>query len=271
MGFDAKLRSRGQDLARLLHSAGKSSIANDRQPAKARQRLAPQFETLADKVGRLDRQSSDIAARPREARDQTAPHRVGVDGEDDGDRGCRPHDGWDGGAERDDDVNLHPDELGGDFGVPVEAIIRPAILNREVAAFGPAKLAQPFQKCGVPLALADTWRHADISDCRHFLLRTRCKRRRNRSRAAKGDELPPPHSITSSAVASSVGGTVRPSNFAVCKLMTSSNLLDCITGRTAGFSPLRMRLESMPTWRYASARLVPELISPPASANSLTE
>src|SRR5262249_55475911 len=49
------------------------------------------------------------------------------------------------------------------------------------------------------------------------------------------------HSITSSARASSDGGTVRPIVLAVWALMTSSNLLACTTGRSAGFAPLRMR------------------------------
>jgi TRAP-type uncharacterized transport system substrate-binding protein len=49
------------------------------------------------------------------------------------------------------------------------------------------------------------------------------------------------HSITSSASASSVGGTFRPIARAVTKLMTRSNLVGCATGRSAGFSPLRMR------------------------------
>ena len=39
------------------------------------------------------------------------------------------------------------------------------------------------------------------------------------------------YSITSSARASSVGGTSRPSIRALWTLMTSSNLLDCTTGR----------------------------------------
>src|SRR5215475_10448601 len=49
------------------------------------------------------------------------------------------------------------------------------------------------------------------------------------------------HSITSSATASSDGGTSRPSAFAVLRLMTSSYLVGACTGRSAGFSPLRMR------------------------------
>jgi hypothetical protein len=50
-----------------------------------------------------------------------------------------------------------------------------------------------------------------------------------------------PHSITSSAVASREGGTVRPSILAVWALMTSSSLLTCTTGKSAGLTPLRMR------------------------------
>src|SRR5262249_38387869 len=49
------------------------------------------------------------------------------------------------------------------------------------------------------------------------------------------------HSITSSARASRVGGTLRPSVRAVSALITSSNLLDCTTGRSAAFAPLRIR------------------------------
>src|SRR5262245_45470562 len=49
------------------------------------------------------------------------------------------------------------------------------------------------------------------------------------------------HSITSSASARSLSGTSRPSALAVFRLMTSSNFVDCITGRSPGFSPLRIR------------------------------
>ena len=49
------------------------------------------------------------------------------------------------------------------------------------------------------------------------------------------------YSITSSALARSDGGTVRPSALAVLRFMTNSNLVGACTGRSAGFSPLRMR------------------------------
>src|SRR5262249_48138719 len=54
--------------------------------------------------------------------------------------------------------------------------------------------------------------------------------------------LPPSHhSITSLARASTVVGTSRPSAFAALRLMTNSYLVGACTGRSPGFSPLRMR------------------------------
>jgi hypothetical protein len=49
------------------------------------------------------------------------------------------------------------------------------------------------------------------------------------------------YSITSSARASRVGATSRPSAFAVFRLMMNSNLVGCNTGRSAGLAPLRIR------------------------------
>src|SRR6516162_6581382 len=74
-----------------------------------------------------------------------------------------------------------------------------------------------------------------------YLLRARRARPRRRA-AEQRDELTTfHHSITSSARASSVGGTSRPSALAVLRLRNRSTLVDCCTGRSAGFSPLRMR------------------------------
>ena len=49
------------------------------------------------------------------------------------------------------------------------------------------------------------------------------------------------YSITLSARARSVLGISIPNTFAVCRLMTNSNLLARRTGRVAGFSPLSTR------------------------------
>ena len=45
------------------------------------------------------------------------------------------------------------------------------------------------------------------------------------------------YSITSSAVASTNGGMVRPSVLAVLRLMTRSNFVGCSMGMSAGFAP----------------------------------
>src|SRR4029077_2877714 len=79
--------------------------------------------------------------------------------------------------------------------------------------------------------------HVEIPDHRHRRLLRSCHHRpRGRSTAEERDEFSPPHSITSSARASSVGGIVRPSALAVFKLRTSSNFVGACTGRSAGFS-----------------------------------
>ena len=49
------------------------------------------------------------------------------------------------------------------------------------------------------------------------------------------------YSITSSAATSSVFGTVSPRALAALRLRTISTRVDCCTGRSAGFSPLRIR------------------------------
>src|SRR5262249_38290261 len=73
------------------------------------------------------------------------------------------------------------------------------------------------------------------------LLCARRQRPRGCCAPEQRDELPPFHSITSSASASSLPGTVRPSILAVWALITNSNLVDCTTGKSAGLAPLRMR------------------------------
>src|SRR5262245_53241467 len=94
---------------------------------------------------------------------------------------------------------------------------------------------RPCVRVGIALCLDH--QHADVP---HPLALLRARRERPRRRAAEQrDELAPLHSITSSAVASSVGGTVRPSIRAVWWLMTNSNFDACSTGKSAGFAPLR--------------------------------
>src|SRR4029077_9228837 len=121
----------------------------------------------------------------------------------------------------------------------------PAGVDPHVAAVGPAQLLQHLHKRSeADLSVRVGSRRAkEHPDAPHTLalLRARGVRHRNRRAGKPRDELAPPHSITSSARASSDGGTVRPSALAVFRLITSSYLVGACTGRSAGFSPLRMR------------------------------
>ena len=101
-------------------------------------------------------------------------------------------------------------------------------------------MACSWMEKGRSVALGEPLKEADPP---HLLglLRALRERPRDRRAAEQRDERAAFHSITSSAATSSLSGTVRPSIRAVEALMTSSNLLACTTGRSAGLAPLRMR------------------------------
>src|SRR5262249_13461722 len=65
------------------------------------------------------------------------------------------------------------------------------------------------------------------------------------------------YSITSSANVSTVGRIFRFSAFAVLRLITSSNLVGCSTGMSAGFTPRRILFTSSAARRYWSGRFCP--------------
>src|SRR6478609_5123530 len=113
-----------------------------------------------------------------------------------------------------------------------------SIFDVDVLPLDVTKITQPLTE-GVDFRRGSGRAVMQETDPRDFrwLLRPCGKRPRRRRAAKQRDELAPSHSITSSARASSVGGTVRPSILAACWLMTSSYLLDCTTGRSVGFAP----------------------------------
>src|SRR5262249_15408825 len=96
------------------------------------------------------------------------------------------------------------------------------------------------------------------ADAPHGLALLRSRRERPHRRAAeKRDELAAPHSITSSARASSVSGTMRPIALAVLRLIPSSYLAPPATGRSAGFSLLRLRSTKQAARRYCLSLSTP--------------
>src|SRR5262249_34253115 len=127
---------------------------------------------------------------------------------------------------------------------------QPVVLDDHVLAFDVAGFVKAFTE-RTSIACRGLGRPAaDKPDHRHRrLLRARRQRPRGSRAADKRDEIAPRHSITSLALASKVAGTVMPSILAICALMTNSNLVDCTTGKSTGFAPLRMRPLYTPTWR----------------------
>ena len=98
-----------------------------------------------------------------------------------------------------------------------------------------------LERCdpGLPFSTAFGKRHQHANaSC--ILLRACCEWPRG-STAEQRDELSTPHSITSSASASKLGGISRPIALAVLRLTANSNLVGCWTGSSLGFSPRRMR------------------------------
>ena len=119
-----------------------------------------------------------------------------------------------------------------------------SMLDSDIAVLGPPERLEPLPKRNnagqrFRIVLDVRMEERDATHARR-LLRVHSERPRRRATNER-DELAPLHSITASASASSLSGTARPSVLAVLRLIASSNLVDCITGRSAGFSPLRIR------------------------------
>src|SRR5262249_37484486 len=122
----------------------------------------------------------------------------------------------------------------------VVVTIRPAELNRDVLPLDEAALGQAVAECGDEVRRILRRARAHETDDRDRRLLRLCRKRPRRRSAESQDELPPPHSITSSASADSEGGTVIPSALAVLRLMISSNFVGCSTGSSLGPTPRRI-------------------------------
>src|SRR5262245_30586286 len=100
-------------------------------------------------------------------------------------------------------------------------IVAPTKVDGKVLTFREPAPLQPLPERGNKLRRATSRRAAEKPDHRHCLLRAR-RQRPCRRAAEQRDELAAFHSITSSASASSLSGTSRPSALAVLRLMTNS-------------------------------------------------
>src|SRR6516164_3452560 len=98
-------------------------------------------------------------------------------------------------------------QIGGHRGKPIVLALCPAIFDRHIAPFGIAVFAHSSPKRTQPGCEHVARASIEEPDHRHrWLLRARSERPRGRRAAEQRDELAPPHSITSSAIASTFDG-----------------------------------------------------------------
>src|SRR5262245_37420105 len=139
-------------------------------------------------------------------------------------------------------IRPHPHEFGSEASQALVIPAWPALLDVEVATFDPPEILQATaERRHAELAFGVLLRQPrnQHADAVHLLTLLCAHRERPRRCAAEhSDELAPLHSITSSAMASTVCGTSRPSAFAALRLIANSNLVGCTTGRSAGRAPL---------------------------------
>src|SRR5712691_6236143 len=217
-----------------------------------------------DRLSHPERGAGDV--RTPEAGRKSFPDRIGTHADD----GYRRR-GLAGGFERcraagKDHGDLEADQLGYEIRELADASLRHSVLDDDVLSLDVAELAQPLAECPGAEVIRSGCQITDARDSDR-LLRARRERPRRRGGAEERDELAPPHrrahSITSSARASSVSGTVRPSALAVLRLIASRYLVGIWTGRSAGVSPLRMRSTYPAARRYWSTTSGPYEVRPP--------
>jgi hypothetical protein len=146
-----------------------------------------------------------------------------------------------GRANRENDVHTKLDQFRSELRKTVLPAFRVAPLDKKGFALDVAELPQTLSERREKVRTAGWPTRLDMPYFGDPHRPSRRKRPRSRRAAEHRDELAALHSITSSARASSVAGTSRPSAFAVLRLMISSYFVGACTGRSAGFSPLRIR------------------------------
>jgi hypothetical protein len=140
--FETKSLSCGLYLVDLKLASGVTYESEYRQLAECRHEFTQNFEALARKVKRLERHAGNVATGTCHARDQALTNRVTRQREDN--RYVRSRLLGYIASDRDDDVDLKPDELSRIIGIALATSFRPAIFNRDVPAFALTELVQPL-------------------------------------------------------------------------------------------------------------------------------
>src|SRR6266571_7791545 len=137
-------------------------------------------------------------------------------------------------------------------------VVGPAVFDPDIPTFSKPGIGQTAEEAGDAEVLGLLRSAAEIPDCGHSrLLSVRRERPRGCHATKQRDELAPFHSITSSARASSEGGTSIPSALAVLRLMRNSNLVGCSTGRSPGLAPFSILSTKVAARRKRTTKLGP--------------
>src|SRR5262249_49297488 len=140
------------------------------------------------------------------------------------------HERRSGAAASDNDRDAFANQIARQSRQPVQLVLGPAVLNRDVLALGIARFLQALPKSGKRIGEHLGRLGVEKADRRYRLLRARHERPRRRAAEKRGEVAAlhlRGHSMTSSASASSLSGIWRPSALAVLRLMASSNFVGC--------------------------------------------
>src|SRR5574337_2226370 len=241
----------------------------DAHPGDRGDGFLEQLQLFGAQVRGEEGEPRDVPAWPRQVPDETGSHGIGNDHHDNGER-LRRVLGREGRWRRmrNNDVNLEAHQFSREVCKPLGLPCSPSVLHREILPLDMAKLTQPL-----PEGLYSFGRDANGGrpaeqkpDSRDLgrLLRFGGERCGEQAPGQSADERPAAdHWISSSARRRSDCGIVRPSALAVLRLITSSNLLGCSTGRSAGLAPLRILSTCVAARRKRTAQSSPYEMSPP--------
>src|SRR5262249_41628806 len=118
----------------------------------------------------------------------------------------------------DNHAHLLTNQVGSQCRQAIIIILRPSILDRHIAVFDEAAFPKSIVEDGQTTLITPSRACVQETDHEFFRLLCACRVRPHCRSTDKNKELSPPHSMTSSARASSAGGMVRPSAFAVLGL-----------------------------------------------------
>src|SRR5262245_30097660 len=246
MHLQAETASRRLHVSRLWFRIGIDRVAEQGHDAHPGDQLVQQVQTLRSDLDVQHNHAGEISSWSVQAGEEAGCDRV-AGGKKDDRYGRRRRLGHGRGrGVRGDHAHLSAKEIGGQRRQTLVATLGPAVFDPYITALYIAGFAEALAEGVCELRIFPGRSAVEEPDYGHRRL-LRAHRERPCCRAAEQrDEVATfhlrDHSITSSARASTVGGTSRPSALAVVRLMTSSSLVGCKTGKSAGFSPLRMRL-----------------------------